>query len=841
MLTKVQRWFSPTRSESKNCIKVFLLAALITTIIFLPFIICDKGLFIFYGDYNVQQIPFYQYAHDAIRSGEVGWSWYTDLGSNFVGSYGFYLLGSPFFWLTIPFPSSWVPYLMAPLFILKFSIAATTSYAFIRRFTKTPHMAIIGAMMYAFSSFSIYNIFFNHFHEVIAFFPLLLIGLEELVMNNRKGLFAMAVALNVFTNYFFFAGQVAFLVLYFFLRCLCLDFRINLKKFGLLAAESIIGVLIALVLFLPCICSLMGNPRTDNMLTGFNMLFYYNPQRYGLILQSMFFPADMPARANFFPDSNAKWCSVAAWLPLFSMAGVLTFLREKRKHWLKTLIIVLITMSLVPILNSAFFAFNSSYYARWFYMMVLMMSLATVIVLENKKMDISFGIKTTFIITCLFAIIGIIPTTEDGKTTYFSAPGYPTMFWINVLIAILCIVIAAFILQKYRKSKTRLYRSSLIALCAIIVVNGVVQVSWGKMQNVDYVYRNVVDRGLNAEFQLDDSEFYRIDVYDGMDNWPMYWRMPTIQAFQSVVPASIMEFYPAVGVDRDVASRPEPKYYGLRELLSVKYIFAENNADNKKTNLDLPPNCVLYDNQNGFDIYENKNFIPMGFTYDSYITQEQFDDSFEDTRDRLLVNSILLDEEQIQKYSGLLEHYIGDTNISDEELTDICEDRRRYTCDTFETSGNGFDATITLKEENLVFFSVPYDKGWTATVNGEPVEIEKVNVGFMAVKCASGENTIEFHYSTPGLKLGFIGTIVGVALFLLYLLLCKKLEKRNPKEFAYNPKGHLEELKNDSLQPTRTEIYQEYELNHPNILIRQVSSSEKDTGLSDQDDPIDKT
>ena len=78
-----------------------------------------------------------------------------------------------------------------------------------------------------------------------------------------------------------------------------------------------------------------------------------------------------------------------------------------------------------------------------------------------------------------------------------------------------------------------------------------------------------------------------------------------------------------------------------------------------------------------------------------------------------------------------MEHYIGDTNISDEELTDICEDRRRYTCDTFETSGNGFDATITLKEENLVFFSVPYDKGWTATVNGEPVEIEKVNVGFM--------------------------------------------------------------------------------------------------------------
>ena len=98
----------------------FLIAFFVATAFFIPFLITGHGYFIFFGDFNVQQIPFYRYCHDAVRNGQFGWSYVTDLGSNFIGSYAFYLLGSPFFWLTIPFPGSVVPYLMAPLLILKF-------------------------------------------------------------------------------------------------------------------------------------------------------------------------------------------------------------------------------------------------------------------------------------------------------------------------------------------------------------------------------------------------------------------------------------------------------------------------------------------------------------------------------------------------------------------------------------------------------------------------------------------------------------------------------------------------------------------------------------------------
>ncbi|MBQ2135298.1 MAG: YfhO family protein, partial [Clostridia bacterium] len=159
----------------------------------------DRGYFIFYGDFNVQQIPFYQECHAAIKSGNWGWNWNTDLGANFIGSYAYYLVTSPFFLITLPFPNSFVPYLMGPLLILKFACCALTAYFYIRRFTKTSDAARLGGLLYAFSGFSVYNIFFNAFHEAFIVFPLLLLALELLITENKRGVFALAVCLCAVT------------------------------------------------------------------------------------------------------------------------------------------------------------------------------------------------------------------------------------------------------------------------------------------------------------------------------------------------------------------------------------------------------------------------------------------------------------------------------------------------------------------------------------------------------------------------------------------------------------------------------------------------------------------
>ena len=59
-------------------------------------------------------------------------------------------------------------------------------------------------------------------------------------------------------------------------------------------------------------------------------------------------------------------------------------------------------------------------------------------------------------------------------------------------------------------------------------------------------------------------------------------------------------------------------------------------------------------------------------------------------------------------------------------------------------------------DSRYVFVSVPYSAGWSATMDGKPVEIQRANVGFMAVEADGGRHEIRFSYRTPGLDAGLL-------------------------------------------------------------------------------------
>ena len=101
-----------TRREL-NTVIVMLLSGVLMYVLAVAPILISRGLpFFYYGDYNVQQIPFYILAHRAVRSGEFFWNWNVDLGGSMAGDFSFYLWGSPFFWVTVLFPEGAIPYLM---------------------------------------------------------------------------------------------------------------------------------------------------------------------------------------------------------------------------------------------------------------------------------------------------------------------------------------------------------------------------------------------------------------------------------------------------------------------------------------------------------------------------------------------------------------------------------------------------------------------------------------------------------------------------------------------------------------------------------------------------------
>ena len=781
-LVKKQPLLKPEERRN-DYLRVFLLAMAAATLIFLPSVIYYGGHFYFSGDFNVQQVPFYQMAWREVHNGNLFWTWTTDLGTNFIASYSFYIVGSPFFWFSLLLPYEWLPYMMAPLLVLKISFAALTSFTYIRRFCRNQDFAVLGALLYAFSGWSIYNIFFNHFHEPLVFFPLLLTGLEKLVVDGKKGRFAFAVAINAIVSYFFFAGQVVFVILYFFIRFWDKSWRMTFRRFLAVAFEALFGTLTAAAILVPSVIAVLANPRTTSYSTGFNLLFYDRIQRYGYILQSMFFPPELPARLNFFPDSGSRWTSLSAWLPFVSMTGVIAFISTRQKHWIKRLLITCFVMALVPCLNSLFYMMNSSYYARWFYMGILIMCLATAKALSEEGTDIRRGMRWTLTVTLIFTVcIGLFPQ-RDGDSIKLGLYTNAERFWGDVIIALYCVLMFYIVWKNYAK-KPQYAKMLTIGVLVTAVISGVFFLLSGTTSQEEGTFISTTSRSSAGEMNLDTSEFWRMDVDgDTMDNQGMFWGIPNIQCFQSTVNASIMEFYPTVGVSRDVASRPDQEFYALRGLLSVKYLLiSEENATREENPVVCSmPGFEYRDVQNQFCIYENKYFVPMGFAYDYYLTREQYDSLPERQRARALMKTIVLDEEQAARYSDVLLPVENpfDLALGSDSYEADCDARRAESCYAFEPDTNGFTARCNMANDELVFFSVPYEENaWTATVNGESVPVEKVSVGFIAVRVPAGECEIRMDYRTPGLRFGVCVSLVSLAAILVYMAVNRWLDRR---------------------------------------------------------------
>ena len=198
-------------------VQVFLINFLIAMISFIGLIIKGDGIFTLANDFNEQQIPFHMLANNSLKNGGFLWNWSIDLGSSFVGALGFYVLGSPFAWLSFLFPAELYPYLTGWLYMMKYAAAGAFAYGYIKMFANKKY-AVLGSVLYAFSGFQCVNLIFHHFHDAVAFFPLMLIGYEKLVREGKKGWLALGVCVNAFVNYYFFIQEVIFLILYFLCR-----------------------------------------------------------------------------------------------------------------------------------------------------------------------------------------------------------------------------------------------------------------------------------------------------------------------------------------------------------------------------------------------------------------------------------------------------------------------------------------------------------------------------------------------------------------------------------------------------------------------------------------------
>ena len=87
---------------------------------------------------------------------------------------------------------------------------------------------------------------------------------------------------------------------------------------------------------------------------------------------------------------------------------------------------------------------------------------------------------------------------------------------------------------------------------------------------------------------------------------------------------------------------------------------------------------------------------------------------------------------------------------------------------TVSTSKNKVFATYDVQQDTSIFFSIPYDKGWSAYQDGKKIEMKQTQTGFMKVDVPKGKGTITLSFIPNGFVVGAICSFTSLLLFGIY-------------------------------------------------------------------------
>ncbi|WEG73757.1 YfhO family protein [Vagococcus intermedius] len=86
----------------------------------------------------------------------------------------------------------------------------------------------------------------------------------------------------------------------------------------------------------------------------------------------------------------------------------------------------------------------------------------------------------------------------------------------------------------------------------------------------------------------------------------------------------------------------------------------------------------------------------------------------------------------------------------------------------FQVKGRSATADIHAKEDQLLFTTIPYDKGWHAYLDGQKIPIKAYQKALITVKVPKGRHVLTFKFLPAGFKLGLALLFLCSSLFYWY-------------------------------------------------------------------------
>ena len=98
--------------------------------------------------------------------------------------------------------------------------------------------------------------------------------------------------------------------------------------------------------------------------------------------------------------------------------------------------------------------------------------------------------------------------------------------------------------------------------------------------------------------------------------------------------------------------------------------------------------------------------------------------------------------------------------------------------DTTSLSGH-----IDVKEDGLLFLSIPYAEGWSVEIDGGKGEITPIQDALMGIKLDKGSHDINLKYTPAGFKPGCIVSVASIVIIAAYIFVSSAVSKKQAAKF----------------------------------------------------------
>ena len=125
-----------------------------------------------------------------------------------------------------------------------------------------------------------------------------------------------------------------------------------------------------------------------------------------------------------------------------------------------------------------------------------------------------------------------------------------------------------------------------------------------------------------------------------------------------------------------------------------------------------------------------------------------------------------------------------DRTYCEAAIAELCE---RQTFEAVKVSGGVCRATVNLGEGQLLLTTLPWQEGWSATVDGRAVDTVCAGGAFVAVNAGAGTHTVTLTYTPPELYVSVIVSLVSLLCALVFIAATEAIRRRRENTAMMTP------------------------------------------------------